>query len=366
MNNAIGNVPSRGKRILFWFCVLLVILACVPSAPTPAPTLAPQEISLLIQQTADAASVQTLTAVPTFTITPTFTATPRNTFTPESTNTPFVTFVLPTPTPTQREQFFRVKHDNQLAEFNFKSRTAAPDWPLHPQTPETVPMFASVKKTAGTARTPITSEWESYMNALNGFDKQKLKYLKSADTALFNTAGFPQMESLTMGGNVITLDQVRGNMGLVHTLPYGQAPTVDGVNYKTRPDLVQKFVVVVWDRKTKSTYWVNPPPGVIYWPLVSKYTVWIEMERLEPFPKLPMTVTAMADQDIRTEPDTEGDLTGQKLLEGESVEIVQYHPSGSQVWGRIFGGNKWIALFLYQKKGPTYFTSWKMETLPPP
>lgn len=352
---------STAKNLFICFAALALILACVPATPTPAPTLSSNDINVLIKLTADAAAMQTLTAVPTFTVTPTITSTPRNTFTPEATTTPISTFVFSTPTPAQRVQYFRVKHDNQLAQYDFKARTA--EW-NQTQTPEVFPLFTAPKMTAGTHRTPIVGGWERYMNALNGNDEGKLNYLKLPMSGLFNGAGFPQLESLTMGGNIITLDRIQGDWGQVHTMSYGSVGSPETENYKTRPDLVHKFVVVVWNRKTKSTFWTNPPRGDIYWPFVSMNTVWIPMTWLEPFPILPMDVTVEIDQDVRLEPDTDSDTTGKQVHKGQSVTIVEYHPSGSQVWGRIYG-SKWIPLFMYQNTGPTYFTSWSMATLPP-
>ncbi len=363
MKDSTHSIPAHGKRIFLWFAALALILACVPAMPTPAPTLIPNDINLLIKQTADAASIQTLTAVPTFPPTPTFTATPKNTFTPEATQTPFVTFVLPTLTPAQKVQFFRVKHDSQLARYHYKSRTA--DWDTLAQTPETVPLFAAARQGSGTQRTFLDSAWANYMSALNGFDARKLAYLKGDSTGLFNGSGFPQLESLTMGGNVITLNEIQGEWGKVQTMEYNQVGSAETENYKTRPDLVHKFVVVGWSRKTKTTYWVNPPRGDLYWPFVSSKTIWVSMDRVEPFPILPMEVTANIDQDIRMEPSLDAETTGKKLSEGQSTTIVKYYPSGSQVWAQLQNG-RWIALFLYQKTGPTYLTTWIMETLPPP
>lgn len=356
---------SAGKNTILWLAALILILACVPATPTPVPTLNPSDINLFIQQTADAATIQTLTAVPTFTPTATATSTPRNTFTPEPTQTPFVTFVLPSPTIPFSLHYYRVKHDSQLAIYNFRSRTKMPDWGLNPQTPEVVPLFLDAKQSSGTGRTVVDGPWEQYINALNGFDNAKLRYLKANNSALFNRAGFPQLESLTMGGNVITLEQIRGGWGRVHTMSISQVGSAETENYRTRPDLVHKFVVVVWNQERKTTYWVNPPKGDTYWPLVSNRPVWIQMDRVEPFPYLPMPVTAAVEQQIRREPGTDGESTGQILAVGESVTITQYKLIASQVWGRLQNG-RWIALFLYQNTGPTYFTSWSMETLPPP
>lgn len=356
-----STAPLHAKKILICFAALALILACVPATPVPVPTLNSNDINVLIQWTADAAAIQTLTAAPTLTLTPTITSTPRNTFTPEGTATPISTFLFSTPTSSQRVQYFRVKHDSQLADYNFQSRTA--DW-NRTHTPEVVPLFAAPKLTAGTNRTPIVDGWENYMSALNSFDEGKLNYLKSPISGLFNGAGFPQLESLTMGGNVITLNSIQGDWGQVRTMSYGLVGSAETENYRTRPDLVHKFVVVVWNRKTKSTYWTNPPRGDIYWPFVSRNPVWIPMAWLEPFPILPMEVTVAEDQDVRMEPGTDSEKTGKQVHEGETITIAEYRPMGSQVWGRIYG-SKWIALFMYQNTGPTYFTSWSMATVPP-
>jgi len=125
--------------------------------------------------------------------------------------------------------------------------------------------------------------------------------------------------------------------------------------------VIHKFVVVGYKKDTKTTYWLNPPHGDIYWPLVSNRDVWIQMERLEPFPILPMEVTAKKTQVIRATPSVDGEDTGSEFSEGETRRIVEYYPSGSSVWGRFSGGG-WVALVLYWE----YLTSWSMATLPPP
>ena len=188
-----------GKKLLLWSLSLVLILSCAPAAITPAPTLDPNSINLLIAQTANAAFTQTAVAIPVFVSTPTVISIP--TFTPESTFTPVPLIVLSSPTTLPRTQYFRVKHDSQLALYNFQSRTAAADWG-HPgeQTPEVVPLFVDPKVASGTNRTTVDGNWEIYINALNHNNARKLRFLKAPDTALFNGAGFPQLESLTMGG----------------------------------------------------------------------------------------------------------------------------------------------------------------------
>jgi hypothetical protein len=351
-------------KYLTWFITLALIMACVPSLATPIPAATPDAnaINLFIAQTADVASTQTAAAIPTFTFTATSAPAYQNTFTPEPTFTPVGPIIFITPTSAPRIQYFRVKHDPQLAMYNYKSRTADGDWNgAGRQTPEVVPLFIAPKLATGTNRTKVDGTWETYINALNNNDERKLRYLKSAGTALFNTSGFPMLESLTMGGNIIRLDEIKGEWGRVHTLDYANPGALKETNYLTNPDLVHKFVVVAWNRDKKVTYWVNPPQGATYWPLVSSRPVWIQMERLEPFPSLPMVVTGTTAQKIRTKPEINSSLTGSELSEGETATVVEYHLSGSNVWGRLRSGG-WIALLLY----PRYPTTWKMETLPPP
>lgn len=353
-------MASPRTKLLICLTTLSLIVGCVPTfaTPTPIPPLDPNAIGTFMVQTADAASTQTLAALPPSTATPTITLTPRSTFTPESTFTPVDPYLFPTPTPVQNLGYYRVKHDSQLAVYGFKSRTFDGG---RDQTPEVVPLFLLPKLTSGTGRTDVSGGWEIFINVLNGNDEAKLRYLKSPVTALFNTAGFPQLESLTMGGNIVTLDQIQGEWARVHTLDHSSPPNATEVNYVTRPDLVHKFVVVAWKRSTKTTALVNPPKGSIYYPFVSRQPVWIQMERLESFPILPMEVTANADLYIQPKPGPAIEAGNFRLKKGETANVVAYYPSASNVWGRLPNGG-WIPLL----HGGRYYTSWSMATVPPP
>lgn len=359
-----GKMALSRSKLFICFLTFTLLISCSPSfiTPTPIPPLDAGAINLFIAQTADAASVQTLVALPTLPATATVTATPRNTFTPEPTFTPIQTFIIPSPTPAQRMQYYRLKHDDQLAMYGYRSRTFdANSDGMRDQTPEIVPLYLLPKTTAGTGRTTVSGGWEVFINNLNNNDGAKLNYLKSDISALFNTSGFPQMESLTMGGNLITLDTVREGWGMVNTLAYNSPPNANTVNYFTRPDLVHKFVVVGWKRSTKTTIIVNPPKGDVYYPFVSRRTVWVQMERLEPFPILPMDITINEDVYIQPEPGPTIEQTKFQLSAGDSVRLIAYHPTGSNVWGQLQNGG-WIPLLLY----PKYYASWRMETMPPP
>ena len=354
------------KKILFGILALGAMLACVPSG-LATPVVVPADsnaIQLYMQQTAGAAFTQTQASIPTLPPTLTLTPTPRPTFTLDPTFTPVGTIVLAAPPQSQHVQYFRVKHDHQLALYNFRSRTVSPDGGYTKQTPEILPMFPIPKEGTGTIRTPVDGAWERFINDLNGNNNGKLTYLKSSGTALFNGAGFPQMESLTMGGNIVTLEAISNGWGKVHTMDFNSPGNASVENYFTRPDLVHKFVLVSWNTKNKTTIWPNTPKGDIFYPFVTRNDAWVQMERLEPFPILPMNVSVVITQDVRKEPKADSELTSTRLEEGKTATIIQYHPSASDVWGQLQNGG-WVLLFSYTKDGPTHFTTWSMATMPP-
>ena len=164
--------------------------------------------------------------------------------------------------------------------------------------------------------------------------------------------------------NVITLDAIQENWCRFHTLVFKNPGELSDMTYTNRPDLIQKVVVVKWNKKTKTTVWIHAPPGPMYWPLVSDKPVWISLERVEPFPALPMMVSALTSQEIKTKPEVDAPSNGNEFTEGTSERIIEYYPSGSSVWARLSRGG-WIILFQY-KNGASYPTTWRMETLPPP
>lgn len=91
-------MSTRNIKFLFWFMILALIMACVPSFATPFPTANPNQVNQFIAQTADAAATRTAAAIPTSSPTPTVTPT-RLTDTPSPTFTSTVIFILASPTP---------------------------------------------------------------------------------------------------------------------------------------------------------------------------------------------------------------------------------------------------------------------------
>lgn len=90
-------MSTRTIKFLFWFTIVALIVACVPSFAAPLPTADPNTVNTFIAQTANAAGTRTAAALPTST--PTVTITPtRNTETPSPTFTATVIFILSSPT----------------------------------------------------------------------------------------------------------------------------------------------------------------------------------------------------------------------------------------------------------------------------
>lgn len=177
-------------------------------------------------------------------------------------------------------QYYRIRHDNP-------SRTSAPNWHgVGTQTPEVFPCMLEPNASSGTFRTHVV-DFESFFRGLQTGDsiasaEQKYNYLTADNTALFNTFGWDKYESIVMGGNVVTLDEIQGNWGRIHTLKASDpVPSASVVDFDSVPWLVHKFTVVSYAQNY--THWVNTPKGVIYYPLITNDGgMWIEMSKLYP------------------------------------------------------------------------------------
>jgi hypothetical protein len=93
---------NNKTKLALWFAALTFIMACAPvltSAPPSAPTIDPNAVNRIIEQTANAASAQTAAALPTATGTETPTRIPTNTETEDPTATNTVIFEFHTSTP---------------------------------------------------------------------------------------------------------------------------------------------------------------------------------------------------------------------------------------------------------------------------
>ncbi len=231
--------------------------------------------------------------------------------------------------------------------------------------PAVHPMYIAKNPAHSTIRTRL-SPWETYLRTLNS-TKNKWNYYTNDHAGLFNGTGWDKQETLVMGNNLVVVDRIEGfgkdlMMAKLRTL-FIEDPQPDPelLNYQTCPWLIHKFTVI-----TRKGFVVDPNPGAVYYPVIVKRggQGWIQLDKLEKFPALPMriTVNVTAGLNVREKPTTKGNRVT-ALRKGTSLEITEYRPAGSEIWACCEQG--WIALY-HPKTTLKFLTSWKMETEPPP
>jgi len=236
-------------------------------------------------------------------------------------------------------------------------RMIMPGWPnpKMAQAPQVFPLQLVGEqhgKLQGTDRINLSKYgWEFYFNILNPPVK-KFNYATNPHSGSFNNTGWPQMETLIYGGNAVEIVQTKGKNAQIRMMNYADGP-MDQPTYESDPLRVQKFTVITLRGDV-----VLPPPGDIFFPLVSKEPLWIPLSQLEPFPPLPLTVTTNTRLNVRKAPGVDADPL-YTLPEGTTISIKKYNLLGSDVWALTSDG--WIALYHGE-----YLTNWRMETLPPP
>src|SRR5690606_17425166 len=171
----------------------------------------------------------------------------------------------------------------------------------------------------------------------------------------------PVAESISAGGNVVRVLEIRNGSGRIEMLHVADAPpSVDDLNYYSTPWLVTKFTSVSEDGALGNAGGID-----VYFPNLSKDEegYWVDLDRAEFFPYLPLCVTVEEEgMHLYAEASDESDSLG-ALPIGQSLALREYLPQASDVWGRTDYG--WL-LLAYQVNGvPVYPTTWEMETRPP-
>jgi len=223
--------------------------------------------------------------------------------------------------------------------------------------PETVPLFVSPRKGAGKDDVRLSAAWTVFVQTLN---PDLGKYVLTPNAGWLNTN--ESADSLGFGGNVVrileepNMDWARVDCFRVQDAP----PDPRLVNYQAGDPRIQKFTVISKDGRIR-----NAGAALdVYTVLLGRGSLFVPKERIERFPELPMTVVinqaALRGEMLRVRSKPEIPSPVLRGIPSGTVDILEYAPRGSNVWGRIAGG--WIAL-LYEGR---YFTSWTMETSPPP
>jgi len=174
------------------------------------------------------------------------------------------------------EKLMRVKNDWEMPPYT--ARVNLPSWknPKMRQAPEVYPMYLTPSKNSSGGRVNIQN-WEKfiYENINNG--KNKWNYYVNPHSGLFNQAGWPKLEQIIMGNNLVSVLDIQNGFAKIDFLRVDVIPDFNLYNQFRTPWFFQKFNVV-----TKNNILVNPNPGVIYSPIIQRYgkELWIPMTYL--------------------------------------------------------------------------------------
>lgn len=268
-------------------------------------------------------------------------------------------------------RFARLMHDWQWM-----------DWPSRMQDPEwntgfhldwyPAPVQLWLRPKGGDGSVPYNRAWLEYLRDLQPNDSAAV-WITTIAAGLFNLGNDPinildldQMErqpiaeGISSAGNVVKVLQVRNGSARVEMLYYRNTPPDPGaINYQKTPWLVTKFTSVSIDGELGNAGGID-----VYFPLLAKQKngYWVEMDRVEWFPRLPVCVVAEGVLNVRSGPGWGASVIGQ-LPADQVVLVTDYMPQGSDVFGKTPLG--WIVLEYLKDGQPIYPTSWDMDTRPP-
>lgn len=161
-----------------------------------------------------------------------------------------------------------VRGDEELSEFNYKSRTNSQEWKDAGNLPQTPSVFRFDK-----AAVPNNNDWrvditpmDREIRRINNFNDALVDgYLYADATAMFNGTGFPRQQYLTMSFN--RLQGIKeGNYLKFFTMT--PASNTAGMTYLTHPHYVHKWDIVTM--RDGSTVHVNTPKGDVFHFLTSR------------------------------------------------------------------------------------------------
>lgn len=255
----------------------------------------------------------------------------------------------------QPVRYARLLHDYQW--MKYKSRTVTPGWAGLRSTPQTVPLFTN-KSLGRKDDIWLGAAWTEYLKGLH--DERGFKFIMWPPAGWFNknTAA----DTLGFGGNVVEVLSIEGKGAQVKTFDVSDKPPHPATwNFETHPEIVHKFTVI-----SHSGAVINPAEGVdIYVFLIGRGPLYVDLKRLEFFPKLPVQIKVNANTlPCLLVKDAPGGKNIDRMLPLEAASVYEYAPRGTYVWGRTPKG--WIALCWYPDVHRCrYFTSWRMNTIPP-
>lgn len=172
---------------------------------------------------------------------------------------------------------FVVRWDDELTEYNYMSRTAAPTWGWGRQTPAVFRFFPVMREDAGDFRVNLETV-EAFTHVINPTDKL-WDYYTGHSAGIFNThdvpegesSGWPKQMYVVMSGNYLKGLEIVGNWLKFETLTVPQmAPEGAGELHLTHPHHVHHWSVVGINAAGLTTHAEIVNAGVVHYPCVSK------------------------------------------------------------------------------------------------
>lgn len=196
-------------------------------------------------------------------------------------------------TPTQVDVLprFRVRWDDEISDYGYRSRTLS-DRFTDPgfNAPAVLRFFDKPREDDGDYRVNLETpyNWQPALIARNNYDGdgvQRFKYWINSNTAQFNSNGWPKMAYLVMSGNVLQGERVGDWLRFV-TLKQSDVLRAQAMTEATHPQYCHHFTCVTWDAANKVTKHINstgtPRGAVLYWLVTKEGVGWIPYRMVAP------------------------------------------------------------------------------------
>lgn len=262
------------------------------------------------------------------------------------------------------------------------SRMDLPDWPSGfnlDAYPQVVPLWVDPKGGEGAYK--LSRPWAQRMHQHNPDPESFAKLIRPA-AGLINPRGGQDglpadlsqydgetvAEGIGSGGNVYEWVERKNGSVRLQLIDFQSTPdSRQNLDYWTSPTKVNAFTAITKSGDVAKCVGRD----VFFFNLGKPGAGWVPEERVEYFPELPMeiSVTTGDGLNLRSQPSTSGTVV-KKLQPGQLMQLLDYQPRGSDVWGEIQlpTGQRGFVALVYSTPGTTRyqeFTSWHMQTRPP-
>jgi hypothetical protein len=165
--------------------------------------------------------------------------------------------------PVDLERRWRVRSDNELAEFGFTMRRGYGGR----QTPAVFRFAEQPENKPGDHRVRVAA-WEQFIRELNLWDKGKWSQLTGPATGLFNVTGWDKLQLLITSSNLLCGEPVGGFLRFT-TLKLTELASAAGMTYASHPCKIQR-VKMVGKRADGSVYLADTNQGPVDCPVITK------------------------------------------------------------------------------------------------